>query len=294
MELRVLRYFLVVAQEENITKAAKLLHLTQPTLSRQIRMLEEEFGVALFRRSKYCVSLTEEGMLLRRRAQELLELAEKTERDMNRKNDVISGEIAIGCGETRNMASMGQAIAAFRQVYPEVQFSVYTGYADDVTERMERGLVDMGLLIEPIDISKYHFLHLPLQDQWGVCMREDHRLAGHTVITPADLAGENLLISSRQSVRNMLENWLGPALSTVSIAAYMNVSFYNYQILTKEGAGLSLLFMLDTICDGLCIRPMEPAIVNGSVLAWKKDQILSPAVETFIRWMRNQLGCRKQ
>lgn len=167
MELRVLRYFLAVAQEENITKAAALLHLTQPTLSRQLMQLEEELGTKLFRRSQYRVILTEDGMLLRRRAQELVELADKTEREFSRRDTELSGEIAIGCGESRSMTFLSQRICSFRKLHPQVQFRIYSAAADDVKERIENGLLDMGLLAEPVDISRYAFQRMPQKDRWG-------------------------------------------------------------------------------------------------------------------------------
>lgn len=167
MELRVLRYFLAVAQEENITKAAALLHLTQPTLSRQLMQLEEELGTKLFRRSQYQVILTEGGMLLRRRAQELVELADKTEREFSRRDTELSGEIAIGCGESRSMTFLSQRICSFRKLHPQVQFRIYSAAADDVKERIENGLLDMGLLAEPVDISRYAFQRMPQKDRGG-------------------------------------------------------------------------------------------------------------------------------
>lgn len=150
MELRVLKYFLMVAREENITKAAQLLHVTQPTLSRQLMQLEEELGVQLFHRGKHNVTLTEDGMLLRRRAQELVFLSEKTKMELQHKEEMPTGEIAIGCGETKSMAALSEKMVSFRQKYPLVQFSIYSAIADDIKERLEKGLLDMGLLVEPV------------------------------------------------------------------------------------------------------------------------------------------------
>lgn len=167
MELRVLNYFLMVAREENIARAAQLLHITQLTLSRQLMRLEEELGVQLFHRGKYRVSLTEEGMLLRRRAQELVSLSEKTKLELQHREDALAGEIAIGCGETRSMSLLSESMASFRREYPMVQFSIYSAIADDIKERIEKGLLDMGLLAEPVDISKYAFIRLPLKERWA-------------------------------------------------------------------------------------------------------------------------------
>ena len=164
MELRVLNYFLIVAREENITKAAQLLHVTQPTLSRQLMQLEEELGVKLFHRGKHSISLTEDGMLLRRRAQELASLSEKTKLELRHKAEMPGGEIAIGCGETKSMSLLSQSMVSFREMYPQVQFRIYSAIADDIKERIEKGLLDMGLLVEPVDISKYEFIRLPVKE----------------------------------------------------------------------------------------------------------------------------------
>ena len=177
MELRVLKYFLMVAREENITKAASLLHITQPTLSRQLMRLEEELGTTLFRRSNHSIVLTDDGMLLKRRAREIVALAEKTEQEFSHKEEALTGEIFIGCGETRNMSFLSRQIALFRKEHPLVQFNIYSANADDIKERIEKGLLDFGLLMEPVDIGKYEFIRMPQKEQWGVLVREDSPLA---------------------------------------------------------------------------------------------------------------------
>lgn len=164
MELRVLRYFLTVAREENITRAAALLHVTQPTLSRQLMQLEDELGVKLFHRSRYRIVLTDDGMLLRQRAQEIVALAEKTEREFMREEGILSGEISIGCGETRNMTFLSRRMVTFRQVHPMVQFSIYSANADDIKDRLEKGILDLGLLAEPVDIGRYEFIRMPSRE----------------------------------------------------------------------------------------------------------------------------------
>lgn len=188
MEFRVLQYFLAVAREENITRAASLLHITQPTLSRQLMQMEEELGVKLFRRGKHSIQLTEDGMLLRRRAQEIIDLTEKTQKELKHGEEAVSGEISIGCGETKNMKPLSRMIASFRRKYPDVSFDIYTAIADDVKERLENGVLDMGLLLEPVEISGYHYLRMPLKEKWYVLMRKDSPLAEKQAITPDDLA----------------------------------------------------------------------------------------------------------
>lgn len=177
MEFRVLKYFLMVAREENITKAAALLHLTQPTLSRQLMQLEAELGVKLFHRSKHSIILTEDGMLLKRRAQEIISLSDKTVQELSHKEDVLSGEIAIGCGETKNMLFLSEQIRKFRQKYPLVQFSIHSAIADDIKERIEKGTLDIGLLMEPVDVGKYKFIRMPQKEKWGILVRKDSELA---------------------------------------------------------------------------------------------------------------------
>ena len=173
MEIRVLKYFLTIAREENITRAAEQLHITQPTLSRQMMQLEEELGVRLFQRNRVSVTLTEEGRLLRRRAQEILELAEKAEQEIILNRETVTGTIGIGCGETRNMEGLSRLMTSFRQHYPEVVFHIYTANADDVKEKLENGTLDFGLLLEPVEISRFNFVRMPLREQWCVLMRRD-------------------------------------------------------------------------------------------------------------------------
>ena len=260
MELRVLQYFLTAAREENITKAAALLHITQPTLSRQLMQMEEELGVKLFRRGKHSILLTEEGMLLRRRAQEIVDLTEKTAKELKHGEEMVSGEISIGCGETQNMKPLSEMIASFRQKYPDVSFHIYTAIADDVKERLENGLLDMGLLLEPVEISRYHYVRMPLREKWQVLLRRDMELAEKHKITPDDLAGVPLIIARRQSVRNELENWFG----------------YDREFACNQ--------------DTLCLRPLDPEIESGCVLVWKKNLTHSPAMQRFIEYMKEYLN----
>lgn len=289
MELRVLKYFLAVAREENITRAAALLHITQPTLSRQLMQMEEELGVKLFRRSKHNVFLTEDGMRLRRRAQEIIDLADKTEKELAHEEETISGEISIGCGETQNMKPLSQMIASFQQKYPDVSFEIYTAIADDVKERLENGILDMGLLLEPVEISKYHFARMPLQDKWQILMRKDSSLAEKEKITPKDLRGVPLIFAKRQAVRNELENWFGDAVKEMRIVSTCNLSHSNRSIMVESGIGVAMGIEFTCNEDTLCLRPMEPEIVNSSVLVWKKNQTLSPAMFIFIEHVKQHL-----
>ena len=292
MELRVLQYFLAVAREENITKAAALLHITQPTLSRQLIQLEEELGVKLFRRGKHSIRLTEDGMLLRRRAQEIVELAEKTAQELTHREEAVSGEISIGCGETQNMKPLSEMIASFLRKYSDVGFHIYTAIADDVKERLENGILDMGLLLEPVEISRYHYVRMPLKEKWQVLMRRDAELAKREHVTPKDLADVPLIVARRQSVRNVLENWFGHDRERLRIASTCNLSHYNQSVMVESGVGMALVMEFSCHSEKLCLRPLEPEIESGCVLVWKKNMALSPAMQRFVEHVQEDLTIR--
>lgn len=287
MELRLLRYFLAVAREENITKAAGLLHISQPSLSRQLMQLEESLGVKLFKRSKHRIVLTDEGRLLRRRAQEIVALADKAEKELSQGEEAVSGEITIGCGETKNMAYLSQMMVSFRERYPEVTFEIYTAIADDVKEHMENGVLDFGLMLEPVEISRYNFIRLPRKEKWCVLMRRDSPLAEKDKIMPADLVGVPLMIAKRKSVRNELENWFGEYYEKLNIVATCNISYSNRSIMVENHVGVALVHEFENNHESLCLRPLFPEIENRSVLVWKKNQVFSPAVMKFIEWVKN-------
>lgn len=289
MELRVLQYFLAAAREENITKAAALLHITQPTLSRQLMQMEEELGVKLFRRGKHNVLLTEEGMLLRRRAQEIVDLAEKAAKELKHGEETVSGEISIGCGETQNMSPLSEMIASFRQKYPDVRFHIYTAIADDVKERLENGTLDMGLLLEPVEVSRYQYVRMPLREKWQVLMRRDMQLAEKQKVTPDDLAGIPLIMARRQSVRNELENWFGYDKEKLNIVSTCNLSHHNQSIMVESGIGVALVMEFSCNRDTLCLRSLEPEIESGCVLVWKKNLTLSLAMIRFTQHVKEYL-----
>lgn len=289
MEFRVLKYFLMVAREENITKAAALLHITQPTLSRQLMQLEEELGVKLFHRSKHSIILTEDGMLLKRRAQELVSLSDKTIQEFSHKDHVLSGEIAIGCGEARSMSFLSEQIKNFRQLHPFVQFSIHSAIADDITERIEKGILDLGLLVEPVNIGKYEFIRMPQKEQWGILTRKDSELAKKECVHPQDLSGVPLLMVKRELVKNELSSWFGDYYEQLHIAATYNL-IINAAAMVKSGVGVALCFDLGAIYDDdLCFVPLAPALKTGSVLVWKKNQTMGEAVEYFIRSVKNAI-----
>lgn len=286
MELRVLKYFLAVAREENITKTAALLHLTQPTLSRQLMQLEEELRVQLFRRSRYHIELTEDGMLLRRRAQELVDLAEKTTREFTMRETELMGEIAIGAGETRSMSFLSRAMVSFRERYPKVTFRIFSATADDVKERLDTGLLDMGLLTEPVDVGRYAFCRMKERDRWGVLVRLDSPLAGLDSVTPDDLEQVPLIISGRERVQRELANWFGDRWERLQIAASFNL-ILNAANMVRYGVGTALSFDLNFSFDDLRFIPLSPTMDTGTVLVWKKDLVLTPVVEAFHQHIKN-------
>ena len=282
MDFRVLKYFLTVAREENITRASQYLHITQPTLSRQLMQLEEDLGVKLFIRSNHNILLTNEGMLLKRRAEEMLDLYDKTKEELSGDNQSLSGRIAIGFGETQCIIELSKIIAGFHKNYPEVTFDFHTGIASDVKERIESGLTDIGLLIEPVEISKYNFIKMPRREKWCVLIKKESPLARKNRITARDLVGIPLITAKRKSVQNELENWFGEYYRQLTIIATSNVSYSNRSIMVANDIGAALVHEFPCVNDAVCLRPLYPEITNGSFLVWKKNQANSALVNTFI------------
>ncbi len=281
MELRVLRYFLMTAREENITRAAERLHVTQPTLSRQLMQLEEELGVTLFHRGSHNIVLTEDGMRLKRRASEILALTERTIQEFSSTPQILQGEISIGCGETANMTFLSQQMARFRRIHPQVRFNIHSATADDVREGMESGLFDLGLLLEPADISRHSFIRLPHREQWGVIVRDDSPLADLDHVTPQDLCQVPLIMAKRDSVRSELAGWFGDHYESLEIASTFNL-LLNAVNMVQNGVGAALCFRLESPYAHIRYIPLAPRLETGAVLAWKKEQITSAAVSAFL------------
>lgn len=288
MELRVLKYFLAVAREENITRAAALLHLTQPTLSRQLMQLEQELGVQLFHRSRYHIVLTDDGILLRRRAQELVDLAEKTLGEFRQKEQ-LRGEISIGSGDLEGMALLAKLLASFQQLHPEVTYQIYSGNADHTKERIEGGTLDLGLLLEPVDISKYDFIRMPVKEQWGVLVHQDSPLAQKESVSPADLAQVPLILTRRELIQQEMERWFGPYAQQLQVAATGNLP-YNMALLAGARIGAYLTLRLHCTYEGLRFVPLSPSLESSTVLAWKKAEPFSPAVEGLIGHIKECLN----
>lgn len=289
MELRTLRYFLAITEEKNITKAADALYITQPTLSRQMIELEEELGKKLFIRGKRKIFLTEDGIYLRKRAEEILALVEKTESAFHAPAEELSGEIYIGSGETYAMRLIAHVAHALHQKNPQVTFHLFSGNAQDVMEKIDSGLVNFGIFIEPADLVKYDFIRLPIKDTWGVLMRKDSPLAQKEHIQAKDLLGVPLLLSNQATVKNEISGWIGS--SKLNIIATYNL-LYNASLMVEEGIGCALC--IDKIANtseesSLCFRPLAPKLEVGLTLAWKKYQAFSKAEEKFLEYLKKEI-----
>lgn len=296
MELRVLRYFLAVAREGNITGAANFLHLTQPTLSRQIKDLEEELGQQLLIRKSHRVELTPEGMLLRKRAEEIIAMVDKTESEFTSMSNSISGDIYIGSGETQAIREIAEIIKELRSEYPGIHYNLHSGNAEDVTERLDKGLLDFGIIIQPADITKYDYLNLSEKDIWGVIMRKDSPLAENISIKKEDLLDLPLICSrqvlSPQRTENGFADWFGEDFNKLNIVAAYNL-LYNAAVMVEAGVGYAVT--LDRLANtsansSLCFRPLTPTLEAGLSIVWKKYQVFSPASELFLKKLKEKLA----
>ena len=285
MELRTLRYFLVAAQEENITRAAEILHITQPTLSRQMMDLERELGTTLMLRGKNGLTLTDDGLFFRQRAEEIVELADRLEQVFVEKNTDVSGVISIGATEAIGSRLLAKLIKRFSDKYPLVRFDLYNEMADYIKDRMDKGLIDVGLLLEPVDTSKYDFVRLSQKETWGVLMRDDHPLAVQEFITPDEIAEYPLILPLRERVRADILNWLKREEKDLHIP--LNYTLLSNAVLLVE-AGLGCAFCLDGALavhssPNLRFIPIHPEHTTRSILVWKKNHLFSPTTSLFIQ-----------
>ena len=285
MEIRGLRYFLMVAREENITKAVEILHITQPTLSRQLIQLETELGTKLFERSSHNIRLTEDGMLLKRRAQELVQLADKTEQEFKRGEEQISGSIAIGSGETNNVQVIADIIRKFQSEYPMVQYDLYTANADDIKERIDKAILDIGLLMEPVDITKYSFIRLKRKERWGLLVSYDSELAGKSSVSAEDLLDVPVFLPQRPILRNEVEGWLGEYYDQIHVTGTYNL-INNAAVMVEKNVGGAFCFRLENRYDNLKFIPLSPALETGAVIVWKKAQVVSRTMHRFINYIK--------
>ncbi len=285
MELRTLRYFLAAAEEENITRAADILHVTQPTLSRQIMDLEKELGATLMLRGKNGLTLTDDGIFFRQRAEEIVELADRLEQAFVERNADISGLITIGASEAVGSRLFAKLIKQFSDQYPLVQFHLYNEMADNIKDRLDKGLVDVGLLLEPVDTVKYDFVRLSQKETWGILMRDDHPLAKREAIALDEIVEYPLILPLRERVRREILNWLKRDEKDLTIP--LSYTLLSNAALMVE-AGLGCAFCLDgalAIHSSPQLRfvPITPEHTTRSVLVWKKNHLFSPATSLFIQ-----------
>lgn len=291
MELRVLQYFLAVAREQSISGAAESLYLSQPTLSRQLKDLEDEFGKQLFIRGNRKITLTEEGMLLRKRAEEILDLVEKTENEITTPDEIITGEVYIGAGETDAVRIIARVAEKVQEDHPQIKFHIFSGDSLDVIERLNKGLIDFGVLFEPVDLSKFEHIPMPVSDTWGVLMRRDSPLAEKEFITPQDLWDKPLIASRQQNKGSILYDWMKKPFEKLNIAATYNL-VYNASLMVDEGIGYA--FCIDKLINvtgdsNLCFKPLRPELKANIHFVWKKYQVFSKAADKFLKYFTDEI-----
>ena len=287
MEIRTLKYFLVSAREGSITKAANSLGLTQPNLSRQINFLERDIGKKLFNRSNYKIELTDEGALFKRRAEEIIDMVEKTRAEFKSGDKIIAGNIRIGGGETYAIELITKIMRNIQKENPNIQYHIYSGNSDDVSEKLDKGLLDFGIFIEPAGILKYDYIKIPAKDTWGILMRRDSKLAKKQFITKKDLINLPIICSrqplyNRPSDNKFLE-WFQSDFDKVNIVATYNL-IYNASIMVKSGIGYAVCLdkLINTNGSSLCFVPLKPKLESELNIVWKKGQVFSPAGRIFL------------
>lgn len=287
MEIRTLRYFLAAAREENMTRAAETLHVTQPTLSKALKALEEELGKKLFTRHSFSIRLTDEGVLLRNRAEDLVSMADRIEREFLSLDDITGGDLYFGLAESFQIRYLARAIHSFKQTYPGLRYHITSGDTEQVLEKLDKGLLDFVVLVETPDAGKYEALVFPEADVWGLVMPEDDPLAEKKAIRMDDLIGLPLFCSE-QSWEKDIPRWAGEKMGGLHLEGSFRLS-YNASIFAREHLGYVLTFdcLLDTSPgSGLAFRPLDPRLETKLYLVWKKYQTFSPIAERFLTQIR--------
>lgn len=298
MELRVLNYFLAVAREQSISAAAESLHLSQPTLSTQLKTLEQELGKQLLIRGtkgSRKVLLTEEGMILRKRAEEILSLVHRTENEITCAEETIVGDVYIGAGETDIVRCFARVAKQMQQRYPDIRFHISSGNAEYVIEYLDKGLIDFGLLFGGVDSQKYEAMPLSVRDRWGVLMRRDAPLAQKEAVTPQDLWDKPLIVSHQRSNDEVLSQWLQKEISKLHVVATYNLVF-NASLLVDEGLGYALCLdkLINTRGSSLCFRPLSPQLTAPASIVWKRYQVFSKAAEKFLQQLQALLSAGQE
>lgn len=289
MDIRILRYFLTVAKEGNITKAAEILHITQPTLSRQLMDLESELGTNLFIRGKRQITLTDSGILYQQRANEIVSLLDKTVRDLKEQKNLVGGVVSIGCVESIASKILPDVLEKFSAQHPKVQYELYSADGDDIREKLDRGNIDIGILLEPIETAKYDYICLPFQEKWGILMRSDDPLSKQNFISIQDIIDLPLILPRREIVQNEIASWLGVDNGRLRIFAWHNL-LTNASLLVERRLGYVICVSGSyTIreSDSMCFVPFSPERTTGHVLAWKKNQVFNSATSLFIQFIKD-------
>lgn len=286
MEIRVLRYFWTIAEASSVSKAAEQLHITQPTLSRQLKELESELGTELFTREKNRLKLTEAGLFLKSRAEEILALTQRTAQEFeDRKKDLFSGNIAVGCVEADNSDTLSMMLENFVADYPEVTFNIFTATGDDILDRLDKGLIDMAILLEPVDTEKYHKIVLPRTERWGLLVSKTSFLAEEESITPDNIIGAPLIVSARPAIRELLDTWVGEQSSQLKVVGNMNLLFNIISLVERQlGAALTIEgATTGRIGEKTKFIPFKPEVKTNCVMVWRKDRVITPAANEFLK-----------
>ncbi len=291
MELRTMRYFLAAAREENMTRAAELLHVTQPTLSKQLKALEDELGKKLFTRHSFSIQLTEEGVLLRKRAEDLIKMADKITTEFLALDDVLGGDVYFGLAESYQIRYLASAIRMFKKTYPDLHYHITSGDTEQVTEKLDKGVIDFAVLAQEPNTAKYHYLTFPAADLWGVVMPDNCKLAEKKSISVEDLIGLPLFCSE-QGWKNDISKWCSNYMDRLHLEGSFRLS-YNGSLFVKEGLGYLLTFqhLIDTSLDSkLIFRPLTPKLETNIHLIWKKYQVFTPIAERFLEMLKLNFG----
>lgn len=291
MEIRVLQYFLTIAREESISKAAEVLHITQPTLSRQMKELEDEFNKQLFIRGSRKITLTEDGILLKQYAQEIISLVDKANRDLLKEDNELAGDIYIGSGESSAIRFVMQVIAKMQSKYPKICFHLFSGNAQDVADKLDSGLLDFGIFFDPVNLTKFDYFTLPFKETMGLLMKKDDELASYNVITPELLKNKPIIASNQDIVKNEIAGWIGGNERKLDIKVTYNL-INNAALLVEEGGGYALTFKdLIRVDENspLCFKALWPQMDVGIHIAWKKYHVFSKQAETFLELMKNEV-----
>ncbi len=289
MEIRVLRYFLEIARESSMSRAAETLHVSQPTLSKQMKELESELGKKLFHRGSTSVSLTDEGMLLRKRAEDILTMVDKTTSEFRELDNITGGEVHIGCAESHQIKYLAWVIKDFKEAYPRFRYHLTSGNTEQVVERLDRGLIDFAFIVEPPNLERYNHIEIPGTDIWGLAIRKDHPLAEKKEIVFADLTGIDL-ICSEQGMKFDIARWCGENADQLNLSGTINLC-YNGGIFVEEGLGGMLTFdrLVNTDNDSnLCFRPLSPRLETKMYIIWKKYQVFTPIAELLLEELKKR------